>query len=165
MTHQDQSTTASQAREAAEKLAEDTRTAAQDKARETAEDVRDNAAEEVDRTAHAAEAAAGEFDPSSLQAQAISKLADTLEDVAGQVRATDIDRLARSVSGFARENPAVFVGGAALLGFAATRLLKARPPQRSARSRPSSPYVGRDMDWDWDRDDYERPDLTTRGAL
>ncbi len=149
------------ARDAAAKLAEDTAEKARDTARTKVEDARDHTADEVNRAAEAAEAAADTFDAETLQAQAIGRLADTLEDAAQQVRTTDIDKLARQVSDFARANPAVFVGGAAVLGFAATRLLKARPASRGAAARET--YTAPSSRWD--DEDADMPDLTSRGAV
>lgn len=161
MTQHETSQTAQTARETAAELAEKTRTKINETAHDKAESVRDNAAHEVDRAAQAADAAAGEFDSSSIQAQAIHRVADALEDAALQVRSTDIDRLARNVSDFARGNPGLFIGGAAFLGFAATRFLKARDPKVPAWSWPGSE----------ENDPMAEPrpdlpyDLTTRGAV
>lgn len=122
-------------RDQAADMAHDAGKAVKNEARHQAEDVGDAAAEEAQKVANAAEAASNEFDPGSLQAQAVEHLASTIEDFARQVRSTDIDRVAKSVSSFARSNPMLFVGGAALLGAAATRFLKSRAP------RPASPAV------------------------
>jgi len=52
------------------------------------------------------------------------KAADQLERFAGYLRENDVDRLLNDARGFARGNPAVFLGSAAALGFLATRFLK-----------------------------------------
>ncbi len=122
-------------REHAADMAHDARDAVESETRQKAEGVRDQAASEAQKAADAAEAASKEFDSGSLQAQAVDHLASTLEDFASQIRRTDLDRAARGVSDFARSNPMLFVGGAALLGVAATRFLKARGP------RPAAPAV------------------------
>lgn len=118
-----------------------------------AEGVRDTAA---------AEAAARAFDTGTLQAQAASQVADALEQVAAQVRTTDIDRLARNVSGFARDNPAPFVGGAALLGLVATRFLKARDPHAAPRASARDGSGPADPDDVWAGSGYGA--AHTRGA-
>jgi uncharacterized protein YjbJ (UPF0337 family) len=122
-------------RDHAADMAEDAREAIESEARSQAEGARDAAADEAQKVANAADAASRELDSDSLQAQAVEHLATTIEDFARQVRGTDIDRVARGVSDFARSNPVLFVGGAALLGAAATRFLKAKSP------RPAAPAV------------------------
>ncbi|MEL6566165.1 MAG: hypothetical protein AAFQ59_17120 [Pseudomonadota bacterium] len=108
-------------------------------ARAKAEEVRDGAAAEVQKTADAAAASMDTLDAGSVQAQVVEQLAGTLEQLAGQIRTTDIDRTARAVTDFASRNPALFVGGAALAGFAATRFFK-------ARGRSEQTYLGHDDD-------------------
>ena len=129
------------------RIAEKARTAANDmadaagsRAKNEAETARDTAAAETEKAADAAHAAAGEFDPDSMQAQAIEKVAEQVEAIAAQIRSTDIDRLARTVGDAAQRNPLMFVAGAALAGFAVTRFLKARDPypRSYGQSRPYS---------------------------
>ncbi|SFB11320.1 hypothetical protein SAMN05421688_2961 [Poseidonocella pacifica] len=86
----------------------------------------DQAAGEAERVANAADAAAAEFDAGSFEAAAIGKIADEFEGVAARIRSTDLATATHEVTNFARKNPALFLGGAALLGFAAARFLKAR---------------------------------------
>lgn len=112
-------------------MAEDAAQAAEAKAKRGAAKARDRAAEETQKAANAAEAAAGEFDAGSVQAQAIEHVARRIDDIADQLRTTDIDRMASMIGDAARKNPMLFVAGAALAGFAVTRFLKARDPQRS----------------------------------
>lgn len=97
-----------------------------------ADAVRDTAADEAQSAADAAWAAAEQFDAGSLQAQAAHRIADQIEGVATQLRATDLNDLVAQTSDFARRNPLLFMGGAAALGFAATRFLKARTPSHAA---------------------------------
>ncbi len=52
------------------------------------------------------------------------KAADQLERFAGYLRENDVDSLLNDARGFARRNPAVYLGSAAALGFLATRFLK-----------------------------------------
>ena len=52
------------------------------------------------------------------------KAADQVERFAGYLRENDVDNLLNDARGFARNNPAVFLGSAAALGFLATRFLK-----------------------------------------
>ena len=60
------------------------------------------------------------------------------------VREQSLSSLTGDLTRFARQNPAVFLGGAALLGFAAARLMKA--------SERSGYGGGRDYDYDYGRD-------------
>ncbi|WP_299031412.1 hypothetical protein [uncultured Sulfitobacter sp.] len=94
------------------------------------EQLRDAAAEKVTNAANAADAAANEFGSDSLQARAAHQIADQVEGLASRLRTVDLNTATRDVSNFARQHPALFIGGAALLGFAATRFLKARDPAR-----------------------------------
>ena len=50
--------------------------------------------------------------------------ADRVERISGYLRETDVDEIADEVRGFARSRPAVFLSGAAALGFLVTRFLK-----------------------------------------
>ena len=56
--------------------------------------------------------------------QYADKAADGVERVSGYLRETDVDEMTEEVRGFARSRPAIFLGGAATLGFLATRFLK-----------------------------------------
>jgi len=57
-------------------------------------------------------------------AEYADKAADQVERFAGYLRENDVDYLLNDARGFARRNPAVFLGSAAALGFLATRFLK-----------------------------------------
>lgn len=132
------------ARETVKDVAND----AADRAKVEAEVARDRTAEEVDKVASAAEAAAGEFDEGSMQARAIEEVARRVDDIAAQIRSTDIDRMARTLGDAARRNPLMFVAGAALAGFAATRFLKARDPaERYGAMRGDAWKSGPRDDW------------------
>jgi len=140
-----------------------------DKARTEAENLRNAAAEETHKAANAADAAAHEFDPNSVQAQAMEQIASQIEEVAARVRGTDIDRLARTVRTTAERHPAMFLASAALAGFALTRFLSARDP-RPARGFSDS-YGGDpwsdDARWDSmrERTGGVTPDLASRGSV
>lgn len=149
--------------ETAKGMAEDAAEAAEAKAKREAAKARDMAADETQKVANAAEAAAGEFDAGSVQAQAIEHVASRIDDIADQLRTTDIDRMAGMVGDAARKNPMLFVAGAALAGFAVTRFLKARDPQRSF-----APPQGDDP-WAAPGGGYPladgQPNLTSRGHV
>ena len=112
----------------ARELGSDAKNAIRSEAGRAAETARDTAAEKAQNVANAAGAAASEFDVGSLQARAAQQVADQVEGLANKLRSSDLNTVTRDISDFARKNPALFIGGAALLGFAATRFLKARDP-------------------------------------
>lgn len=166
MTKTSEKTMAETAKERATEVAQDVSDAAADKTRREAEKARDMAAEETQKAADAAEAAAGEFDPGSMQAQAIEQVATRIDDLASQLRHTDVDRIARMVGDAARANPLMFVAGAALAGFAATRFLKARDPARARGHRADDPWnTGPDPYAAAPGARFDDRDLTSRGAV
>jgi len=57
--------------------------------------------------------------------EAAKKAADWVEDFAANLRDRDIDSMFRDVESFGRQRPAVFLGGAFVLGFLAARFMKA----------------------------------------
>lgn len=128
----------SQARKHANDFAEKTRDSVKSRMNAEAENLRDTTAEEVEQGAQAAQAAADKFDSGSMQAQASAHIANTLEGVAERVRSTDLEQLAGTIGDLARRNPVMFVGGATLLGFAATRFLKSQPQDASTPGWPIS---------------------------
>lgn len=95
------------------------------KAAEYADLARESAAEEVGSVAAALRTAADQLRRGSPQERTFSQLADGLADASEAVRDKDLSQMVDGLSSFARRNPAVFLGGAALLGFAATRFSKA----------------------------------------
>jgi len=116
----------------AKDLREDAQGAIRTGAEKRADALRDAALDQATNAASAADAAAAEFGSDSLQARAAHQIADQVERVANRLRASDLSSVTRDVTTFARENPALFIGGAALIGFAATRFLKARSPNDAA---------------------------------
>jgi hypothetical protein len=56
--------------------------------------------------------------------------AEQLDRFSAYLRNTDVDELWSEVEGFARRQPAIFLGGALLLGFFGARLLRASDGQR-----------------------------------
>jgi hypothetical protein len=85
----------------------------------------DTGAEQVARTARAFEDAAGEYGEGSMPGEALHRVSAFLESTARDLRDTDLETLTTEVSRFARRNPVLFVAGAAAVGFAAARLLRA----------------------------------------
>lgn len=103
-------------------------------AAEKAEEAKGYATSEIDRQAESLRAAGREFGEDSYQAHAADYLARNLSQAADMIRDKDMSSLVDDVSLFARRNPALFLGGAALLGFAAVRLMKATERTGSSRS-------------------------------
>lgn len=86
-------------------------------------------AEYLDKVAHAIHRAAGEFEADVPQvAPYIRRASSELSAVAKAVRQRDVRELITEVENFARRQPALFFGGAVVLGFAALRFLKSSPP-------------------------------------
>ncbi|MBM2576024.1 hypothetical protein JQC91_06885 [Jannaschia sp. Os4] len=118
-------------------------------ASETAHGYKDQAASVVDEQASALRSAGREFGEDSYQARAADYLADGLSEAATVIRDRDFSTMMDDVEGFARRNPALFLGGAALLGFVGARLLKAS--DRGPR-------------YDYDDRDYARMEPPTPGV-
>lgn len=89
---------------------------------------------QIDRTAEQIRNAGHEFGDDSYQAQAAEYLASNLSQAADMIRNKDLGAIVDDVTLFARRNPALFLGGAALLGFAAARMMKASDRHGSGSS-------------------------------
>ena len=86
-------------------------------------------AEYLDKVAHAIHRAAGEFEADVPQAARYMRRAGSeLSTVAKAVRQRHVRELITEVEDVARRQPALFFGGAVVLGFAALRFLKSAPP-------------------------------------
>ncbi len=101
----------------------------------------------IDRTAEQIRNAGQEFGDDSYQAQAAEYLASNLSQAAEMIRGKDLGDLVGDVTLFARRNPALFLGGAALLGFAAARMMKASDTGHERANFERAPY---------DRTSFER---------
>lgn len=116
----------------ARKVADDIKSGARDVAETVsneavgyAEKAKASAADEVKDVASALRTAAHEMRSGSPQERTLSQIADGLADVSDAVRGKDLGEALGDLNQFARHNPMVFLGGAALVGFAATRFAKA----------------------------------------
>ncbi len=98
---------------------------AKSKANEKITEKQNEAAGRVEASADAARAAAEKLETGSVQRHATERIAESLNDAAVAIRQTDMRTILDETNAFARRNPVLFAGGAALLGFAAARLLKA----------------------------------------
>lgn len=90
-----------------------------------ANDAKDTVADEVGDVATALRRASEELRGGSVQERILGQIAGTLADGSDALRDKDLGELIHSANRIARENPALFLGGAALLGFAISRFAKA----------------------------------------
>ncbi|MFN3723903.1 MAG: hypothetical protein ACK4VZ_12730 [Paracoccaceae bacterium] len=93
--------------------------------RARADDAKDGVANEVKDVAAALRRASEELRGGSAQERTLGTVASSLADVSDQIRDKDLGQIVHMVSKVARDNPMLFLGGAALLGFAASRYAKA----------------------------------------
>lgn len=119
------SASASEAASTVSDKARETASAAASQARQRADGAKRGVADEVSNVASALRTAAGELREGSPQERTFGQIAEGLADASDSIRNKDLGEMASDVSNFARRNPLVFLGGAALLGFAASRFVKA----------------------------------------
>lgn len=105
--------------------AQDVAQRASAEAAQYADQAKGAAADEVKGVASALRTAADEMRSGSPQERTMSQIAEGLADVSDSMRDKDLGEMVGTVSDFARRNPLAFLGGAALIGFAATRFAKA----------------------------------------
>lgn len=111
-------------------------------ATDEAETLRQSAIDEVDQAADATDAARQEFDAQSLQAAVLRHLGAQISSVADHLRDKPVDAMVDDVAVFARRNPLLFLGGAAVAGFAAARFLKSGSGTRNAHKADDDPWAG-----------------------
>ncbi|MGY3438045.1 MULTISPECIES: hypothetical protein [unclassified Marinovum] len=128
---------ADSARETATDMAQ---TAAQ-QAQDTAEHAKDSVAHDVSGVATALRSAAKDMRSGSPQERTIGQLAEGLAEVSDAIRDKDLGTIVRDANDLARRNPALFLGGAALLGFAATRFAKASQPAQTQHAAHDAPMA------------------------
>jgi hypothetical protein len=68
---------------------------------------------------------AKELQAGSSHERTLAQIVETLADASDSLRDNTLDDTIQAADSFARRNPLVFFGAAALAGFAATRLVKA----------------------------------------
>lgn len=127
---------AEHARDAAGEAVDSASSAAKSQAREAKSSV----ADEMSGVASALRTAAEEMRKGSPQERTFGQIAEGLADASDAVRDKDLGTMVDDVTRFARNNPLVFLGGAALVGFAATRFAKASAARPT--SQPASPATG-----------------------
>lgn len=103
-----------------------------------AEDQKNYAASETSKVADALRKAASDLSDGSPQERIFGQLASGVADFADTMREKSVADMGDDLNDVARRNPAAFLGGAALLGFAAGRFLKSSGhDDHVAGSRPS----------------------------
>jgi ElaB/YqjD/DUF883 family membrane-anchored ribosome-binding protein len=102
-----------------------------------AHEAKDGVAEEVHSISSALRHAADEMRRGSPQERTLGQVANTLADVSDTIHDKDLGEMVQATTRFARQNPAVFLGSAAFLGFAAARFAKssAKDPADYADAR------------------------------
>lgn len=132
----------------------DTKDTAKDKAQEVTEQAQDKAKGQIDsRTSQAGDQLKDKAEGlhevgdqlreqgNDTFAQVADRVADWTEDAARYLRNADADRILGDVEGFARRQPWAVAAGGLLLGFAASRVVRAGSEKRSSSS--SSGSIGR----------------------
>ncbi|QYX58286.1 hypothetical protein K1T73_07975 [Roseovarius sp. SCSIO 43702] len=110
---------------AARDAAKDAKHGIQEEARRRAEGAKEGVADEVQDVASGLRKAADDMRDGSPQERTIGQLASGLADISDAIRDKDLGQAANELGAFAKRNPLLFLGGAALAGFVATRFATA----------------------------------------
>ena len=81
-------------------------------------------------------------DSDALQAAASDQLGAQIHAVAARLHAAQVNDMVDDVAVFARKNPLLICGGAALLGFAAARVLKSGAGKQVTTDSNADPWSG-----------------------
>lgn len=109
-------------------------------AAERADEAKQHLADQVSTVGQAFRRASEDLRAGSPQEQVFGQAANTIADLADGIRGKDLGAIVDDMNTFARRNPLVFLGGAALLGFAGARL--ARASQKRPRNGEGEPDTG-----------------------
>ena len=107
-------------------------------ARSRAEGAKSDVADEFRDVASALRRASEELRGGSAQERTFGMIAGSLADASDYIRDKDFGDALKSASRVARDNPLLFLGGAALLGFAASRYAKASGNGAGTSHTPSA---------------------------
>lgn len=121
----------SQASELASTLEDGTKDLAQSagsKANQVANDTKDAAAGQISGVATALREAASGLTKGSAAERTLGQIANGFADASESLHDRDLGELISAASDVAKRNPIAFIGGAVLIGFAASRFLKASAP-------------------------------------
>lgn len=105
-----------------------------------ANQAKETTAEEVKSVASALRSAAQDLRSGSPQERTFSQIAESLADASDAVRNKDLSEMVGDLNRFAKKNPLVFLGGAVLVGFAATRFAKATSESRQDHNGNQAGY-------------------------
>lgn len=110
-----------------------------DKALEMASQQKDAGAEQLQATARAIHGAGRELESAMPQvAGYVHELGQRVEQLASDLRGDSVDELISRLVTFARNQPAVLLGGALLTGFALSRFVKSSAQNSAADANPMS---------------------------
>lgn len=145
------SDTAARAAETVKAKAAETTETVKAEAAKRAEGAKSSLASEVSTIASALKAASREFSDGSTESNAFNQVAEGLSGASDAIKQKSLSEMVSDLNSFARRNPAVFLGGATLLGFAASRFGKATaestptksPAETTADARFQSATSGR----------------------
>lgn len=93
--------------------------------RTKADGAKSDVAGDMNDVASALRRASEELRSGSAQERTLGQISRSLADASDHIRDKDLGEMAQMASKLARDNPILFLGGAALLGFAASRFAKA----------------------------------------
>lgn len=107
--------------------------------RTRADDAKTDVAREVKGVATALQHASEELRVGSAQERTLGKIAGSLSDASDSIRDKDLGEILEMVNRVGREHPVLFLGGAALLGFAVSRYAKASgDPTKTSTTQKSA---------------------------
>jgi hypothetical protein len=120
--------------------------AAKEEVSHRAEGAKSSIADELSGVAQALRNASGEMRDNSTSRRAVGWVADSLNDASQAIRNRETSQLMNDIGGFAKRNPALFLGGAALVGFAISRFAKASAHRSSQSYGGSQSWMASDGD-------------------
>ncbi len=103
---------------------------AKEEAAHRAEGAKSSIANEMSDVARALRGATEDLRGNSTSKRTVDWVADRLDGMSQAIQNRETSQLVNDVSGFAKRNPALFLGGAALVGFAISRFAKASSQPR-----------------------------------
>ncbi|WP_104016944.1 hypothetical protein [Roseovarius nitratireducens] len=106
--------------------------------RTQADGAKADAANEVNDVATSLRRASEDMRDGSAQERTLAQIARSLADASDAIRDKDLGEISQDIRKVARDNPVLFLGGAALLGFAASRYAKASGNHANGSDTPSS---------------------------
>lgn len=117
-----------------------------EEARTHAEDAKADVANEVKDVASALRHASEELRDGSAQERTLGQIAHGIADASDAIRDKDLGEIVQMASNLGRKNPVLFLGGAALLGFAASRYAKSSAENQTASNSAKTPDHKKEVD-------------------